>query len=136
MSENPGVGSGPGPEQFPTSSGPVPGQFPAAPGPVPGQFPAAPGPVPGQFPVSPVPGAVAKNEALYVILGLIVPGLPALLLKDDKVTGAIQLGLWIVSWILAIFFIGIFLWIGVAVWSAVDAYQTTKLWNHSHGFIT
>jgi hypothetical protein len=91
---------------------------------------------PEQFPTSPVPGAVAKNEALYVILGILIPGLPALLLKDDKVTGSIQLGLWVLSWILTFFIIGIFLWLGVAIWSAVDAFQTTKLWNRKHGFIT
>jgi hypothetical protein len=85
---------------------------------------------------TPVPGAVAKNEALYVVLGLLVPGLPALLLKDDKVTGGIQLGLWVVSWILAFFLIGFFLWIGVAIWSAIDGHQAAKQWNRRHGFIT
>ena len=90
----------------------------------------------GQIPPSPVPGAVAKNEALYVILGLLIPGLPALLLKEDKVTGGIQLGLWVLSWILAFFLIGFFLWIGVAIWSAIDGYQAAQLWNRRHGFIT
>ena len=84
---------------------------------------------PQQVPPAPIPGAVAKNEALYVILGLLIPGLPALLLKDDKATGGIQLGLWVVSWILAIFLIGFVLWIGVAIWSAMDGYQAAKLWN-------
>jgi hypothetical protein len=95
-----------------------------------------PKPEPGQVSSSPAPGAVAKNEALYVILGLLVPGLPALLIKEDKVTGGIQLGLWVLSWILAFFLIGFFVWIGVAVWSAIDGYQAAKLWNRSHGFIT
>ena len=85
---------------------------------------------------APVPGPVAKNEALYVVLGLLVPGLPALLLKDDKVTGGIQLGLWVLSWILAFFLIGFFLWIGVAIWSAIDGHQAAKVWNRRHGFIT
>src|SRR5689334_12653196 len=95
-------------------------------------------PPPGSQPVqlNPMPGAVAKNEALYVILGLLVPGLPALLIKDDKVTGGIQLGLWVMSWILAFFLIGFFLWIGVAIWSAIDGHHAAKLWNHRHGFIT
>jgi hypothetical protein len=91
---------------------------------------------PQQVPPAPIPGAVAKNEALYVILGLLIPGLPALLLKDDKATGGIQLGLWVVSWILAIFLIGFVLWIGVAIWSAMDGYQAAKLWNSRHGFVT
>jgi hypothetical protein len=95
-----------------------------------------PQPDPQQVPSTPVPGAVARNEALYVILGLLIPGLPALLLKDDKVTGGIQLGLWVLSWILAFFLIGFFLWIGVAIWSAIDGYQAAKLWNRRHGFIT
>ena len=95
-----------------------------------------PQPDPQQVPSTPVPGAVAKNEALYVVLGLLVPGLPALLLKDDKVTGGIQLGLWVLSWILAFFLIGFFLWIGVAIWSAIDGHQAAKVWNHRHGFIT
>ena len=93
-------------------------------------------PEPEQFPGSPVPAAVAKNEALYVVLGLLVPGLPALLLKDDKVTGGIQLGLWVVSWVLAFFLIGFVLWIGVAIWSAMDGYQAAQLWNRRHGFVT
>ena len=96
----------------------------------------APPPAPQPVPSSPMPGAVAKNEALYVVLGLLVPGLPALLLKDDKVTGGIQLGLWVLSWILAFFLIGFFLWIGVAIWSAIDGHQAAKLWNRRHGFIT
>jgi hypothetical protein len=91
-----------------------------------------PQPHPGQVPSTPVP----KNEALYVILGLLVPGLPALLLKDDKVTGGIQLGLWVLSWILAFFLIGFFLWVGVAIWSAIDGHQAAKVWNRRHGFIT
>jgi hypothetical protein len=95
-----------------------------------------PQPDPQQVRPTPVPGAVAKNEALYVVLGLLVPGLPALLLKDDKVTGGIQLGLWVLSWILAFFLIGFFLWIGVAIWSAIDGHQAAKRWNHRHGFIT
>jgi hypothetical protein len=93
-------------------------------------------PDPRQNQSSPVPTAVAKNEALYVLLGLLIPGLPALLLKDDKVTGGIQLGLWVVSWVLAFFLIGFVLWIGVAVWSAMDGYQAAKLWNSRHGFVT
>ena len=96
----------------------------------------APKPDPQQVPPALIPGAVAKNEALYVILGLLIPGLPALLLKDDKATGGIQLGLWVVSWILAIFLIGFVLWIGVAIWSAMDGYQAAKLWNSRHGFVT
>ena len=51
-------------------------------------------------------------------------------------TGGIQLGLWVLSWILAFFLIGFFLWIGVAIWSAIDGHQAAKLWNHRHGFIT
>ena len=95
-----------------------------------------PQPHPQQVTSTPVPGAVAKNEALYVVLGLLVPGLPALLLKEDKVTGGIQLGLWVLSWILAFFLIGFFLWVGVAIWSAVDGYHAANRWNRSHGFIT
>jgi hypothetical protein len=93
-------------------------------------------PDPRQIPGSPVPTAVPKNEALYVILGLLIPGLPALLLRDDKVTGGIQLGLLVCSWVLAFFLIGFVLWIGVAIWSAMDGYQAAKLWNSHHGFVT
>ena len=32
-----------------------------------------------QPPGTPAPTAVARNEALYAVLGLLVPGLPALL---------------------------------------------------------
>ena len=51
-------------------------------------------------------------------------------------TGGIQLGLWVLSWILAFFLIGFALWIGVAIWSAMDGHQAAKLWNRRHGFIT
>ena len=71
-----------------------------------------------------------------MLLGLLIPGLPALLLRDDKVTGGIQLGLWVFSWVLAFFLIGFVLWIGVAIWSATDGYQAAKLWNSRHGFVS
>jgi hypothetical protein len=100
------------------------------------QLAEVPSPGPQPFPPTPVPGAVARNEALYAVLGLLIPGLPALLLKDDKVTGGIQLGLWVLSWILALFLVGFFLWVGVAIWSAIDGYQAAKIWNRQHGFIT
>jgi len=47
-----------------------------SPDPAVGRFTQAP-PYPQQDPPAPVPIAVAKNEALYVVLGLLVPGLPA-----------------------------------------------------------
>ena len=91
---------------------------------------------PQQAPGTPVPGVIARNEVLYALLGLLVPGLPALLLKEDKVTGGIQLGVWVLSWILAFFLIGFVVWIGVAIWSAIDGYQAAQVWNRRHGFIT
>jgi TM2 domain-containing membrane protein YozV len=93
-------------------------------------------PEPQTPPPTAAPTAVAKNEALYAVLGLLIPGLPALLLKDDKVTGGIQLGLWVISWVLAFFLIGFVLWIAVAIWSAIDGYQAAQLWNRLHGFVT
>ena len=107
-----------------------------APSPAVGRPAEVPPTGPQPVPPAPAPGAVAKNEAQYVVLGLLVPGLPALLLKDDKVTGGIQLGLWVLSWVLAFFLIGFFIWIGVAIWSAIDGHQAAKLWNRQHGFIT
>lgn len=91
---------------------------------------------PEVFPDAPVPGAVAKNAALYCILGLLVPGLPTLLLREDKVIGGIQLGLWIVSWLLTLVLIGLLIWPAVAIWAAVTGYQDAQLWNRRHGFIT
>jgi hypothetical protein len=96
----------------------------------------APAPEPEKFPQAPVAGAVAKNAVLYAILGLIVPGLPSLLIRDDKVIGAIQLGLWVLSWILTIVLIGFLLWPGVAIWSAVTGYGDAQMWNRRHGFVT
>jgi hypothetical protein len=91
---------------------------------------------PEVFPDTPVPGAVAKNAALYCLLGLIIPGLPSLLLREDKVIGGIQLGLWILSWILTFVLIGLLLWPAVAIWAAITGYQDAQLWNRRHGFIT
>jgi len=91
---------------------------------------------PEVFPDAPVPGAVPKNAALYCLLGVIIPGVPSLLLREDKVVGAIQLGLWILSWSLTFVLIGFLLWPAVAIWAAVTGYQDAQLWNRRHGFIT
>jgi hypothetical protein len=95
-----------------------------------------PAPEPEKFPDAPVVGAVAKNAVLYAILGLIIPGLPSLLMRDDKVIGGIQLGIWILSWILAFVFIGLLIWPVVAIWSAITGYGDAQLWNRRHGFVT
>ena len=91
---------------------------------------------PETFPDAPVPNAVPKNAALYCILGLIVPGLPSLLLRKDKVVGCIQIGLWVLSWILSVVLIGLLIWPIVAIWAAVTGYQDAQRWNRRHGFIT
>ncbi len=79
---------------------------------------------------------MAKNAVLYAILGLIIPGLPSLLIRDDKVIGGIQLGIWIVSWILTFVLIGLLIWPAVAIWSAITGYGDAQLWNRRHGFVT
>jgi hypothetical protein len=91
---------------------------------------------PERFPEAPVVGAVSKNAVLYAILGLLIPGLPSLLIRDDKVIGAIQLGLWALSWILTFVLIGFLMWPAVAIWSAVTGYGDAQLWNRRHGFVT
>jgi hypothetical protein len=96
----------------------------------------APAPEPEKFPEAPVAGAVAKNAVLYAILGLLIPGLPSLLIREDKVLGGIQLGLWVLSWILTIVLIGFLLWVAVAIWAAVTGYGDAQLWNRRHGFVT
>ncbi len=96
----------------------------------------APAPGPEKFPEAPVAGAVAKNAVLYAILGLLIPGLPSLLIREDKVLGGIQLGLWVLSWILTIVLIGFLLWPAVAIWAAVSGYGDAQLWNRRHGFVT
>jgi hypothetical protein len=84
-----------------------------------------------------VPGRRCQERGtLCGLLGLLIPGLPTLLVGDDKLTGGIELGLWVVSWILALFLIGFFLWTGVAIWSAIDGHLAAKLVNSSHGFVT
>lgn len=90
----------------------------------------------GRVPDGPVPGAVPKNAVLYAILGLIIPGLPSLLIRDDKVIGAIQLGAWLVSGVLTFFLIGFLIWPAVAIWSAFTGYSDAQLWNRRHGFVT
>lgn len=80
--------------------------------------------------------AVPKNAALYAILGLIIPGLPSLLIREDKVIGAIQLGIWVLSWVGILFLIGFLIWPAVAIWSAITGYGDAQLWNRSHGFVT
>jgi hypothetical protein len=91
---------------------------------------------PERFPETPVAGSVAKNAVLYAILGLLIPGLPSLLIRDDKVIGGIQLGLWVLSWILTFVLIGFLLWPAVAIWSAVTGYGDAQLWNRRHGYVT
>lgn len=94
------------------------------------------GPEAARVPDGPVAGAVPKNAVLYAILGLIVPGLPSLLIRDDKVIGAIQLAAWLVSGVLTLFLIGFLIWPAVAIWSAFTGYSDAQLWNRRHGFVT
>lgn len=89
-----------------------------------------------RVPEGPVAGAVPKNAALYAILGIFLPGLPSLLIRDDKTIGAIQLVAGLVSAFLILFFIGFLLWPAVAIWSAVTGYSDAQLWNRRHGFVT
>ena len=93
-------------------------------------------PEPEAFPAAPVPGAVAKNAVLYAILGLLIPGLPSLLMREDKVVGGIQMGIWVLSWILTIVLVGFLLWPIAAIWSAVTGYGDAQLWNRRHGYVT
>jgi hypothetical protein len=95
-----------------------------------------PAPGPQGFAEAPVARAIAKNAVLYAILGLIIPGLPSLLIRDDKVIGAIQLGVWVLSGILTIVLIGFLIWPAVAIWSAITGYGDAQLWNRRHGFVT
>jgi hypothetical protein len=59
-----------------------------------------------------------------------------MLIRKDKVVPSIQLGLWVLAWILTIVLIGFFLYIGVAVWAAITGYQDAQEWNREHGFIS
>jgi len=93
-------------------------------------------PEPERFPEARVATAVPKNAVLYAILGLIIPGLPSLLIRDDKVLGAIQLGIWLLSWVGILFLIGFLIWPAVATWSAITGYGDAQLWNRRHGFVT
>ena len=88
------------------------------------------------YPAEPVPGAVPKNTALYCFLGILIPGLPSMLIRKDKVVPGIQLGLWVLAWILTIVLIGFFLYAAVAVWAAITGYQDAQEWNREHGFIS
>jgi hypothetical protein len=99
------------------------------------QYAAAPKP-PEVFPDAPVAGAVPKQAALYALLGLVVPGVPSLLLRKDKMLGIVQIVAGIVALILIIVLIGLIAYPGVAIWSAVTGYQDAQLWNRRHGFIT
>jgi hypothetical protein len=101
-----------------------------------GPQPVTPRPPAKVYPTEPVLGAVAKNAALYCFLGILIPGLPSMLIRKDKVVPSIQLGLWVLAWILTIVLIGFFLYIGVAVWAAITGYQDAQEWNREHGFIS
>lgn len=89
-----------------------------------------------RVPEGPVAGAVPKNAVLYAILGVFLPGLPSLLIRDDKTIGAIQLVAGLVSAVLILFLIGFLLWPAVAIWSAFTGYSDAQLWNRRHGFVT
>ena len=93
---------------------------------------------PGKFPESPVTDTMAKkSEVLYTVLGLIIPGLPSLLIRDNKKVGAIQLVILILSWIIfmiAPLVIGFLPWIAVAIWSGITGYGDARRWNRSHTF--
>jgi hypothetical protein len=44
---------------------------------------------------------------------------PSLLIRDDKVIGAIQLGIWVLSWIGVLFLIGFLIGPTVAIWAPI-----------------
>jgi hypothetical protein len=91
-----------------------------------------------QPPVRPVPAAqtvIPKNAALYCLLGVLVPGLPSILIRKEKVVPIIQLALIPVGILLSIVFIGFFVWIGDAIWGAITGYQDAQQWNAEHGFV-
>lgn len=89
-----------------------------------------------RVPDGPAAGAVPKNAVLYAILGVFIPGLPSLLIRDDKTIGAVQLVAGLVSAFLILFLIGFLLWPAVAIWSAVTGYSDAQAWNRHHGFVT
>lgn len=95
-------------------------------------------PAPARSSEPPVTEAAAKHPSLYAILGLVIPGLPSLLIRKDKTIGVIQLGSWMLSWAVVLLLpmsLALPLLLFVPIWSAVTGYGDALRWNHYHGFI-
>lgn len=115
-----------GPTQ-PHSSGPFSQPYPQ------GQYPTGPLPaVPYQYaPVQVAP----KSPALALLLSFFIPGLGSMINGEIGKGVGILIG-YFVSYLLVIFFVGIFGVLGFWVWGMVDAYQGAQRWNLRHGIVS
>jgi hypothetical protein len=69
-------------------------------------------------------------------MGLAIPGLPAVLIREDKVIGAIQLGIWMLCLTVGVILaISLLIWPAVAIWSAATGYRDAQRWNRGHGML-
>jgi TM2 domain-containing membrane protein YozV len=90
-----------------------------------------------QQPGAPVAVAAVqpKSPALCLLVSFFIPGVGSIIAGNTN-TGVLILILYIVSWVLTIFLIGILGVIGFWVWGLIDAYQSAQKWNAAHGIIS
>ena len=105
------------------------GQYPAGPYPA-GPYPA--GPYPQQYPQ---PMIAPKSPGVAVLASFFIPGLGSMISGRGGI-GALILCLYLFSWILTIFLIGIVGVFGFWIWGMAQGYSDAVAWNRSHGIIS
>jgi TM2 domain-containing membrane protein YozV len=84
----------------------------------------------------PVQQVVApKNPAIGVVLSFFIPGLGTMV-NGNVGRGVLILALYVVGFLLAFFFIGIPIMIGVWIWGLIDGYTSAQQWNRQHGIVS
>lgn len=76
-----------------------------------------------------------KSPGLAVLASFFIPGLGSMI-SGRGGTGALILGLYVVSWFLIIVVVGIFGVFGCWIWGMVQGYSDAVAWNRSHGIIS
>lgn len=84
---------------------------------------------------APPPQVAPKSPALAAFASFLVPGLGSLIIGRVGM-GITILCVWLLSWVLVLFVIGLFMLPVVWIWGMIDAYVGAQSWNRAHGIIS
>jgi hypothetical protein len=77
-----------------------------------------------------------KNEVLYALGGLFIPGLVFLLMGGNKRTGILMLCSFVVSIVLCLVLVGVITLVATYIWSIVACFREARRQNEAHGFVS